>query len=62
MIIDKLFTTTDSLFNGFDIKQFRNILDSFLFSELFYIWRQCVPTVDGLSMGGPVSPVAANIF
>ena len=62
IIIDKLFTTANSLFNGFNIKQFRNILDICFRNSYFKFGNSVYQQLDGLSMGGPVSPVAANIF
>jgi hypothetical protein len=62
ILCNKIFTDNDLIFNEFNKKQFREILNlavndtNFLFNGVLY------KQIGGLSMGNPIAPTLANIF
>ena len=62
IILNKLFPTENTLFNGFNVHSFRKLLElavidtHFIFNDVVY------KQIDGMAMGSPLGPTFANIF
>jgi len=62
LIINNIYTDSTILFNGFNEVQFRKLLNLTL-NDTYFKFDGCIyKQIDGLAMGSPLSPVAANIF
>jgi len=62
LIINNLFTTGTTMINGLNASQFRKLLNLSLNDTYFKFNNSIYKQLDGLAMGSPLSPVAANIF
>jgi len=62
LVIRNIFTNATTSFKGFDEQQFRKLLNLSLNDTYFKFNNSIYKQVDGLAMGSPLSPVAANIF
>ena len=62
IILNRVFSRGALYFNGFSRKQFRSILELCFKNSYFKFNNNIYHQLDGLCMGGPISPVAANIF
>lgn len=62
IILDNIFLTANFIYNGFSKKSFKTMLD-LVFKNSYFKFNDIIyKQLDGLAMGGPISPVAANIF
>ena len=62
LIINKIFTTTNTTHHGFNKAQFINLLKLILFENYFLFNNNLYLQTDGLAMGSPISATLANIF
>ena len=62
IILNRIFTPGVLTFQGCNSKEFKTILELCFTSSYFKFNDKIYKQLDGLSMGGPVSPEAANIF
>ena len=62
IILDRLFTNRRVIDNGFNRDEFNKILELVLCDTYFFFNNSIYKQVGGLSMGSPISPIAANIF
>ena len=62
IILDKLFPTPTSLFNGFDVSSFRKLLELAVVNTHFIFNKKVFKQIDGMAMGSPLGPTFANIF
>ena len=62
IILNKLFPTQNTVFNGFDMFNFRRILEIAVIDTHFIFNDKIYKQVDGMAMGSPLGPTFANIF
>ena len=62
VILNKLFPTDDSVFNGFDKLSFRKLLELSVLDTHFVFNEKLYKQVEGMAMGSPLGPTFANIF
>ena len=62
IILNKLFPTEDTLFNGFDLNTFKKLLELAVVDTHFIFDGKIYKQVDGMAMGSPLGPTFANIF
>ena len=62
IILNEIFPSDDSVYNGFRRKDFSKILDNCTKNNIFLFNKQLYQQKDGAPMGGCVSPSLANIF
>jgi len=61
-ILNKCFETVTSLFKGFNLQQFRKLLELSLLDSYFKFGGKIYRQLEGLAMGASLSPTVANIF
>ncbi|MEL6606480.1 MAG: reverse transcriptase domain-containing protein, partial [Cyanobacteria bacterium J06614_10] len=62
LILSKLFSTDDAVFNGYDKKSFRKLLELSVLDTHFVFDGKLFKQVEGMAMGSPLGPTFANIF
>ena len=62
IIINKLFPTQTTLFNGFNACSFRKLLELAVIDTHFIFNGDVYKQIDGMAMGSPLGPTFANIF
>ena len=62
IILDKLFPTQTTLFNGFNVQSFRKLLELAVIDTHFIFNGEIFKQTDGMAMGSPLGPTFANIF
>ena len=62
IIINKLFPTNDTLYRGYNKKQFETILNLTSKTSNFIFNNQLYEQIDGVAMGSPSGATLANIF
>ena len=62
IILNKLFPTPSSLFNGFNLGAFRRLLELAVMDTHFLFNKKVFKQIDGMAMGSPLGPTFANIF
>ena len=62
IILNKLFTSQDSVVNGFNKVNFRKLLELAVMNTNFIFNGKLYKQVDGMAMGSPLGPTFANIF
>ena len=62
IIINRLFPTPTTLFNGFDARSFRKLLELAVIDTHFIFNKKIYKQIDGMAMGSPLGPTFANIF
>ena len=62
IILEKLFPTSESVYEGFNKKQFSKMINNCTENNLFLFNNDAYIQLDGCPMGGCISPTLANIF
>ena len=62
IILDKIFTSEDTIFNNFNMTDFRKLLELAVLDTAFVFNGKAYIQVDGMAMGSPLGPTFANIF
>ena len=62
IILDKLFPSPTTLFNGFNVQNFKKLLELAVIDTHFMFNGEVFKQKDGMAMGSPLGPTFANIF
>ena len=62
IILDKIFTTPDTIFNNFNKTDFKRLLQLAVLDTAFVFNDKAYKQIDGMAMGSPLGPTFANIF
>ena len=62
IILNKLFPSEDSVFNGFNLISFKKMLELSVMDTHFIFNNAVFKQIDGMAMGSPLGPTFANIF
>ena len=62
IILNKVFTNEDTIFNGFNLTDFKKLLELAVLDTAFIFNGKAYTQIDGMAMGSPLGPTFANIF
>ena len=62
IILNKVFITPDTIFNGFNKSDFKRLLELAVLDTAFVFNGKAYKQIDGMAMGSPLGPTFANIF
>ena len=60
--MNKIFSTDETVFHGFDKGNFRQLLNLAVMNNYFVFNNELYMQIDGMAMGSPLGPTFANIF